>query len=206
MNSTLHIEKVSPNLGVYVEHINPNIHLDSETIETLQYLINTHHLVVLKSEHPIQLENQVRLTKQLGEVWNYDYISGQYKEYPEVFKVTNQKGNGFVNAGQAWHSDGSVYNRPMHLSIFSIGQIPQEGASTYFSNLHYAYERLPEDLQKQLSNLDGDYGKMYKSHPTIWKHPITEIDVLHVSEGFQNGFINTKTALQIPNTESEEIQ
>ncbi|MEM6720314.1 MAG: TauD/TfdA family dioxygenase [Bacteroidota bacterium] len=206
MNSTLHIENVSPNLGVYVEDINPNTHLDSETIETLKKLINTHHLVLLKSKEPIQLERQVALTKQLGDAWNYDYISGQYKEYPEIFKVTNQQGNGFVNAGQAWHSDGSVYNRPMHLSIFSIGAIPHEGAATYFSNLNYAYERLPDDVKRKLSTLEGDFGKMYKPHPVIWKHPVTDLDVLHVSEGFQDGFIDTNTALEIPQEESEEIQ
>ncbi|WP_299532532.1 TauD/TfdA family dioxygenase [Ulvibacterium sp.] len=201
----LKLQKITPNLGVTILDIDPNAAMDHKTAKEIDMLINTHHLVLMKSDKPIEREAQVNLTKQLGEPWRYDYIPGQYKDYPEIFKVTNQKGNGFTNAGQVWHSDGSIYNKRMHLSIFSIDKIPIDGASTYFSNLNYAYERLPDTMKQRLSTLEGNFGKMYRSHPVVWKHPITRIDLLHISEGFKNGFIDGANSNSLSFDESQEI-
>ncbi|MGD1840968.1 MAG: TauD/TfdA dioxygenase family protein [Thermonemataceae bacterium] len=93
----------------------------------------------------------------------------------------------------------------MHLSIFSINTIPTDGASTYFSNLHYAYERLPASKKEQLRTLTSDFGKRYKPHPIIWEHPITATPVLHISEGFKNGFIKADSGDRISKDEAEAI-
>ncbi len=196
---------ITDSLGIRITNVNPNLPLNEEAINDLKTAINKYHLIFLKSPEPIALENQVALTKQLGEPWVYDYIPGQYKDYPEVFKVTNQKGNGFVNAGQAWHSDGSIYNRPMHLSVFSIGEIPKDGASTYFSSLHNALERLPKNLAEKLNNTEALFGKMYKPHAVIWEHPITSKKVLHINEGFSDGFRDKVTEKLFSQKENEEL-
>ena len=202
----LEFKPIQANLGVEVLNLNPNKTLSSSEITELNGLIDRYHLVFLKSKNPIEKEAQVTFTKQLGEPWLYDSIPGQYKDYPEIFKVTNQKGNGFVNAGQAWHSDGSVYNKRMHLSIFSIDKIPIDGASTYFSNLNDAFKRLPENMKQTLSKLQGDFGKMYRPHPVIWQHPITDISLLHISEGFKARFTDITSGEPLSISESKMIQ
>jgi len=201
----LHTKPITKHLGVQVLDLNPNKTLTNQEINELNRLIDTHHLVLLKSTDPIQKQAQVQLTKQLGDAWKYDFIPGQYKEFPEIFKVTNQKGDGFTNAGQAWHSDGSIYNKRMHLSIFSIDSIPIDGASTYFSSLTYALERLPKYWKERFSKLHGFYEKMYQPHPVVWNHPITNEALLHVSEGFENGFLDSETGARLSKEESMEI-
>ncbi len=201
----LKVQTINSNLGIAILNLDPNRNIDHQTAREIEILINRYHLVLMKSDTPIKKETQVDLTKRLGEPWRYDYVPGQYRDYPEIFKVTNQKGDGFANAGQAWHSDGSIYNKRMHLSIFSIDKIPVDGASTYFSNLNYAYDRLPENIKQKLLTLEGNFGKMYRPHPVVWKHPITQMDLLHISEGFKDGFIDTSSGHALSFDESQEI-
>ncbi len=106
-DNTLATRALTPHLGVQVLHLDPNKPMDDTTIQALEDLIDTHQIVLLKSADPIDKAAQVALTRQLGEPWKYEYVPGQYRDYPEIFKVTNQQGDGFTNTGQAWHSDGS---------------------------------------------------------------------------------------------------
>lgn len=186
-------EPLSKGLGVFVPDLDPNRSMSKAKVERLKEFINAYQLVLLRSPDPIKPERHIELTRKLGEPWTYGYTEGQYKEYPEIFKVSNQRGKGFTNAGQAWHSDGSIYNKAMHLSIFAINTIPDDGAATYFTNLSKALERLPVEVREKLSHTQADYGKQYKPHPVIWPHPVTGNEVLHISEGIKARFMDTET-------------
>ena len=186
-------EPLSEGIGIYLPGLDPNKALSKEEADRLRVLINTHHLVLLRSTDPIQPEYHIDLTRKLGDPWTYGFTEGQYEEYPEIFKVSNQRGQGFVNAGQAWHSDGSIYNKAMHLSIFAIETIPADGAATYFTSLSKALDRLPTEVREKLAHTQADYGKQYKPHPVIWPHPITGNEVLHISEGIRARFTDSKT-------------
>lgn len=198
-------ELLSNNLGIYLPELDPNQPLREEEARYLTEMINAHHLVLLKSDRPIEPDRQIELTRKLGEPWSYGFTEGQYKEYPEIFKVSNQRGIGFVNAGQAWHSDGSIYNKAMHLSIFAIDTIPTDGAATYFTSLSKALDRLPIAVKEQLTHTRADYGKMYKPHPVIWQHPVTGNEVLHISEGIKGRFVNLETGEHFAEKENQEM-
>ena len=192
-------------LGVFIKDVNPNQTLSEPVIQDLSQTINEFHLVLLKSKDTIRPENHIALTKKLGNIWTYGYSAGQYEEYPEIFKVTNQRGKGFTNAGQAWHSDGSIYNKAMHLSLFAINIIPQDGASTYFTSLLKALDRMPEKMRTWLEQTCSDYGKQYAPHPVIWQHPITGHDLLHVSEGIKGKYIDKSSGEPYDERENKEI-
>lgn len=197
---------ITPHLGVRVENLDPNIPISNKEIVALTSAINKYCLVHLRSDSMVNPESHIALTKQLGDPWSYGFTEGQYKEYPEIFKVSNQRGKGFTNAGQAWHSDGSIYNKAMHLSLFAIKQIPDDGAYTFFTNLSYALQRLsPNDLEK-LRHTQADYGKQYEPHPVVWKHPLTGSEVLHVSEGIKARFVDTKTGQHYSPEENVKIE
>ncbi len=198
-------EPLSSDLGLYLPDLDPNQPLSDEEARYLTKMINTHHLILLKGDGPIQPESHIDITRKLGEPWTYGFTEGQYKEYPEIFKVSNQRGNGFVNAGQAWHSDGSIYNKAMHLSIFTIDTIPDDGAATYFTSLKKALHRLPADVKKQLEHTQADYGKMYKPHPAIWQHPVTGTEVLHISEGIKGQFMDTVSRAHFSEEENQKM-
>lgn len=198
-------EALGESLGVYVPEIDPNSVLSETEVKHLTELINKHHLVLLRSTDPIIPERHIDLTRKLGEPWTYGYTDGQYKEYPEIFKVSNQRGNGFVNAGQAWHSDGSIYNKAMHLSIFAIDTIPADGAATYFTSLSKSLDRLPAEVRERLDHTQADYGKQYKPHPVIWQHPITGKEVLHISEGIKGRFKDTQTGAHYSEPENQKM-
>ncbi|MEO1050738.1 MAG: TauD/TfdA family dioxygenase [Bacteroidota bacterium] len=192
-------------LGIFIQDVNPNQSLSDQVINDLTVAVNEYHLVLLKSDSSIRPESHIDLTKKLGNIWIYGYSEGQYEAYPEIFKVSNQKGKGFVNAGQAWHSDGSIYNKAMHLSIFAIEVIPQDGAATYFTSLSKALDRMPPEMKKRLEQTCADYGKQYAPHPVIWQHPITGHDVLHVSEGFKGKYVDKTSGEPYSEKENKEI-
>lgn len=202
---TLQAETLGPSLGIFIKDLDPNKPLTEEQVKDLTEAVNEHHLVLLKSSESIIPERHIELTKHLGEAWTYGYTEGQYKEYPEIFKVSNQRGKGFVNAGQAWHSDGSIYNKAMHLSIFAVQVIPGDGASTFFTSLLKALDRMPPEMLEKLKRTDADYGKQFRPHPVVWEHPVTGKQVLHISEGIKAKFMNQATGEHYSTQESREI-
>ncbi len=195
---------IHPKFGLAVWGIEPHENLETNVIEFLKKAIQDFHLVVVKGKTPLLPKEQIDFTTLFGSPQKFNFIPGQFKEYPEVFKVTNKPGDAYANVGQYWHADGSIFNKPTYLSLYNIQQIPEEGSSTYFTSLIDALNRLPEELKKDLSTIESLHGTGYKNHPIIWNHPISGTPVLHVSEGFKGGYIDANGYLYSPK-EAEEL-
>ena len=61
--------------------------------------------------------------------------------------VENGRPIGALGSGEAtWHTDMSMYEVPATATLLYADEIPPSGGNTRFTNLHLAYETLPEDL------------------------------------------------------------
>jgi taurine dioxygenase len=139
-------------------------------------------------------------------------------EFPEVMILSNIKRDGkplgLSDAGQDWHTDMS-YSKDIAFSNVLYGlKIPfrdgQSLGNTEFSNMHAAYEDLPEELKKELDGMTvlHDFNKFWEmmrrekgstrpplteeqrrkkppvSHPIFLVHPITGKKVLYANPGY----------------------
>ncbi|MBB1628025.1 TauD/TfdA family dioxygenase [Achromobacter sp. UMC71] len=137
---------------------------------------------------------------------------------PEVMILSNMvqdgKPIGLSDAGQDWHTDMS-YSRTIAFSNVLYGiRIPmRDGRSlgnTEFSNMHAAYDELPDDLKAELDGMTitHDFNKFWEmmrrekgstrppltdeqkrrkppvSHPVFLTHPITGRKVLYANPGY----------------------
>ncbi len=157
----------------------------------------------------------------------------QDPELPEVMTLSNMvqdgKPLGLSDAGQDWHTDMSYSKMIAFTNILYGIKIPYRNGkslgNTEFSNMHAAYEGLPQDIQASLENktITHDFNKFWEKmrqvkgstrlpltpeqrkekppviHPAILVHPITKRKVLYANPGYSVR-IN-----ELPEDESDEL-
>jgi taurine dioxygenase len=147
-------------------------------------------------------------------------VANAYQEpgIPEVMILSNivedGKPIGLADAGQDWHTDMS-YSRTIAFANVLYGiKIPRRGGkalgATEFSNMHAAYDGLPEEMKRDLEGMTvlHDFNKFWEmmrrekgskrpplteaqkkakppvSHPIFLTHPITGRRVLYANPGY----------------------
>jgi taurine dioxygenase len=147
-------------------------------------------------------------------------VANAYQEpgIPEVMILSNIVENGkpigLADAGQDWHTDMS-YSRTIAFANVLYGiKIPRRDGralgATEFSNMHAAYEGLPEEMKRDLEGMTvlHDFNKFWEmmrrekgskrpplteaqrkakppvSHPIFLRHPITQRKVLYANPGY----------------------
>ena len=160
-------------------------------------------------------------------------VANAYQEpgIPEVMTLSNivedGKPIGLADAGQDWHTDMS-YSRTIAFANVLYGiKIPKRNGkplgATEFSNMHAAYEDLPDEMKRDLEGMTvlHDFNKFWEmmrrrgsprpplteaqrkakppvSHPIFLTHPITGGKVLYANPGYSMR-IN-----ELPEKESDE--
>jgi taurine dioxygenase len=138
--------------------------------------------------------------------------------YPEVGILSNIKENGVYigspDAGQDWHTDMSYRDTMGFVNVLYGIRIPHRDGKalggTEFSNMHAAYDALPEAIKTRLDGMTvtHDFEKFWEHmrqhknsgrppmtdeqrkrrppavHPIFMTHPITGRKVLYCNEGY----------------------
>ncbi len=147
-------------------------------------------------------------------------VANAYQEegLPEVMTLSNIRKDGkpigLADAGQDWHTDMS-YSRMIAFANILYGiEIPMRDGvalgATEFSNMHAAYEQLPQAMKERLEGMTitHDFNKFWEmmrrdkgssrppltpaqraakppvSHPVFMTHPITGRKVLYANPGY----------------------
>jgi len=144
--------------------------------------------------------------------------SGHDPEVPEVGFLSNVMENGryigLPDAGQDWHTDMSYRDVMGFVNVLYGVTIPRRDGmvlgGTEFSNMHAAYEGLPEDVKTSLRDATAvhDFEKFWEhmrrdkastrppltdeqrrrrppvTHPVFMTHPITGRKVLYANPGY----------------------
>jgi taurine dioxygenase len=147
-------------------------------------------------------------------------VANAYPEpgIPEVMILSNRVENGrpigLADAGQDWHTDMSYSSTIAFANVLYGIEIPRRGGrtlgATEFSNMHAAYEGLPEEMKRDLEGMTvlHDFNKFWEmmrrekgskrpplteaqrkakppvSHPIFLTHPITRRRVLYANPGY----------------------
>ena len=145
--------------------------------------------------------------------------------YPEITVMSNIKVDGkpIGNLGHyeaEWHTDMSYNEKPPIGSLLYSLEVPPAGGDTGFSNMYLAFETLPAELKRAISdkscrhdssrNSVGDLRKGFKDvtdpreapgavHPLVRTHPATRRSALFLGRR-RNAYING-----LPLAESEDL-
>ena len=145
--------------------------------------------------------------------------------YPEITVMSNIKVDGkpIGNLGHyeaEWHTDMSYNEKPPIGSLLYSLEVPPAGGDTGFSNMYIAFETLPAELKRAISdkscrhdssrNSVGDLRKGFKDvtdpreapgavHPLVRTHPATRRSALFLGRR-RNAYING-----LPLAESEDL-
>lgn len=199
--NALQFKKLNKYIGVELQDITDITNLEKPIIDSLKQLVAAYSVVVIKGKRKWTEEEQVYLTNALGTIELpvvYSIPPSQVEERKSDAKVT--KGSGVF-----WHSDNSYQERPSHLSVFQMVEIPASGTKTSFASLINLSANLPE----KDSLLWRDYGVVYRDtviHPLLWKHPFNGKDTIYFDIGFSTDILNHCDAgNKLPIKESNQI-
>ncbi|MFJ8601459.1 TauD/TfdA dioxygenase family protein [Streptomyces shenzhenensis] len=205
-------------LGVTVEDFDHTTASDTD-VQTLKQTVYTKKIAVLKGQD-LSPQEFLALGKRLGRPETYYEPMYKHPDVPEVFVSSNVPENGkqigVPKTGKFWHADYQFMPDPFGITLIYPRVIPEKNRGTYFIDMGTAYERLPEDLKKEVAGTQCRHSvrKYFKIRPhdvyrpiseiieevetktppvvqpTTITHPMTGETVLYLSEGFTVGIEN----------------
>ena len=171
------IEPITPHLGAEIRGLLQSDAPREEIAVILRRALLTHHLLVVRARI-LSSPEQIALASMFGEPVRFpDPI---IPEYPEIFRTSNQRGQGLLNVGQHWHADGTRTQGGTPISVWHVIEHPAEGGDTLYANMHRAYEELPEDLRARVDNLQM-VSVSGARHPLVKRHPATGRKTLYTN-------------------------
>lgn len=171
------IEPITPNLGAEVRGVlDPG--LSREQVATvLRRALLEHHLLVLRARI-LRPPEQIALAGMFGEPTKV--TDPVMPEYPQILRVSNQPGQRNNNVGRHWHVDGTREKNGTPISLWHVIRHPEEGGDTLFTNMHRAYEELPDELRARVDGL-GMVSVSGATHALVKRHPATQRKTLYTS-------------------------
>ncbi|WP_271766238.1 TauD/TfdA dioxygenase family protein [Aquimarina algiphila] len=189
--------KLYEDFGTIIENLNIDDIDKKETID-LKALLQKHQLLIVKSR-TLTPKEQVVFSKKFGELETFPFYPTQFKDYPEIFRLSTDIKKGHKNVGFYWHQDGSFDIKPTPISIFHLIKIPKSGGETLFSNAYKVYDLLPEEMKTIAEHLKTVHAGGIK-HDLVITHPITGKKAIYINFGL------THQIYSINNSKKEDIR
>ena len=158
-SSFLKINKLSDIAGAEITNLDLKLPIKLETYEAIISAFLEHHVLVFRNQK-LSKEEQVKFTKQFGELEEHVGRLPDGNRYPVVHTVTNldpvtgrpttaphTHGNYF------WHTDKSYHTIPSLMTILFAVDVPSTGGDTLFCNMHAAYDALSKNEKEALIGL-----------------------------------------------------
>ena len=173
-----------------------------------------HHGVLRFPDQRLDIGDVKRFSELFGEIRAAD----RTQAYPEVGILSNIRENGAYigspDAGQDWHTDMSYRETMGFVNVLYGIRIPRRDGKplggTEFSNMHAAYDALPEAIKTRLDGMTATHNfekfwehmRQHKAsgrpamtdeqrrrrppvvHPVFLTHPITGRKTLYCNEGY----------------------
>ena len=168
------IEPTGAVLGATVHGVDLSRDLDARTFGQILRALGDHGVLRFPDQH-LDMNQLRRFSERFGE------IQGPSAGTPDVAKpnyaavgiLSNIKENGayigLPDAGQDWHTDMSYRDVMGFVNVLYGIRIPHRDGKplggTEFSNMHLAYDALPEDLKTRLANATATH-----SFEKFWEH------------------------------------
>ncbi|MFJ7784687.1 TauD/TfdA dioxygenase family protein [Streptomyces albidoflavus] len=202
-------------IGASVEDFDHTSASDEDVV-ALKETVYRRKIAVLKGQD-LSPQAFLELGRRLGRPETYYEPMYHHPQVPEVFVSSNVPEGGeqigVPKTGKFWHADYQFMPDPFSITLIYPQVIPAKNRGTYFIDMGTAYERLPEDLKREVEGTRCLHSvrKYFKvrphdvyrplseiiqeveektpavRQPTVLTHPMTDEKVLYLSEGFTVG-------------------
>lgn len=166
--------------------------LDAAQREQLRAALLEHGLLVVRGQR-LTPSQQVAASEIFGALETFPPNSGQVPGVPEIFRVASRSGEGYVDVGRYWHSDGSFRDDPTPISIWYSVVRPLIGGETLFTDLREAYQQLPASIKQDIDTLRTLH-RNGVLHRLAMRHPATGDRVLYLNVGLTSGIAGLNPA------------
>ena len=208
----MHIKQYASAIGAEVLDVDLAEDLDSEALNAIQRAL-LDHMVLFFRDQALTPEQQIRFSRQLGELEDYPFAKGMdgFPEIVEVVKLPEE----LQNFGSGWHVDMSFNPAsPAGAALYAI-EVPPAGGDTLFCNLSLAYETLSAGYREMLARVRGVHDshipsaysalrgmQMKRDEARKWTaHPLTRV---HPETGRTSLFISPDYCTQLEDMTHEE--
>jgi taurine dioxygenase len=196
---TLNIKPMTPAIGAEILDIDLAAGDVADSIPQIRSALLKHGVIFFRDQDLTQ-EQHIAFARHFGELEVHPATPNDQVN-PEVLRISHgPKSRGQENY---WHSDVTWRGEPSLGSILLAREVPECGGDTLFANMHLAYERLSEQMQrfcegltavhdisrvfaKRLGKAPEDLHEKYPPmrHPVIRTHPETGERVIYVNTAF----------------------
>lgn len=136
-------------LGAEICGLDLSRELDDRTVAELRRAW-LEHLVLFFRDQRLGPAEFLGFARHLGRPVPYPFVSG-IEGYPEIIEVKKLE-HETVNFGGIWHSDTTYLEEPPMASMLLAREVPERGGDTLFANMYRAYETLPGEMRRWLSD------------------------------------------------------
>ncbi|MCQ9136196.1 TauD/TfdA dioxygenase family protein [Streptomyces hilarionis] len=152
---TLHIRKVTANIGAHVSGVDLARPLDEETRAALREALNVHKALVFDDVH-LDDEGQQAFVRHFGDVTTAHPTVAAVDGAPNVLPVDSEQGS-----ANHWHTDVTFVLNPPQASTLRSITVPPYGGETLIASSAAAYRQLPEPLRALADNLWAEHTNDY---------------------------------------------
>jgi taurine dioxygenase len=212
------IEPTGHVLGASITGVDLAQPLSEPDFGRILHALGTHGVLRFPAQQ-LDIGDVKRFSELFGEIQgNAISAVDATRPYPEVGILSNIKENGayigLPDAGQDWHTDMSYRDVMGFVNVLYGIRIPRRDGQplggTEFSNMHAAYDALPDEIRSRLDGMTvtHDFEKFWEHmrqhknsgrpamtaeqrrrrppvvHPLFLTHPITQRKVLYCNEGY----------------------
>ncbi|MEM7779889.1 MAG: TauD/TfdA family dioxygenase [Pseudomonadota bacterium] len=196
---TLDIRPITPAIGAEILGIDLGDPTIAERIPQIRAALLKHGVIFFRDQELTQ-EQHIAFAREFGDLEIHP-ATPKDQPNPEVLKIEHgPKSRGQENY---WHSDVTWRAEPSLGSILLAREVPEVGGDTLFANMHLAYERLSEQMQRFCEGLTAvhDIARVFAKrlgkrpeelhdkyppmrHPVIRTHPETGERAIYVNTAF----------------------
>ncbi|MGW2620409.1 TauD/TfdA dioxygenase family protein [Streptomyces sp. NPDC001500] len=162
---SLHIRKVTANIGAHVSGVDLARPLDEETHAALREALNVHKALVFDDVH-LDDEGQQAFVRHFGDVTTAHPTVAAVDGAPNVLPVDSEQGS-----ANHWHTDVTFVLNPPQASTLRSITVPPYGGETLIASSAAAYRQLPEPLRALADTLWAEHTNDYD-----YAVPAEEID------------------------------
>jgi alpha-ketoglutarate-dependent taurine dioxygenase len=152
----------------------------AETIRALREALLAQGLLLFRGR-TLEPGLQITFTRVLGGgVHACSAPTRVIPQFPEIFRVSNQREQGNLNNGLYWHSDGAYLEVPTAVTLHHIVR-PTPDGDTLYADLAGAYERLQARDRALFATMRTISQVPTVAHPLVRRHPATGRNILYVN-------------------------
>ncbi|WP_369027206.1 TauD/TfdA dioxygenase family protein [Qipengyuania sp. RANM35] len=195
----LDVQPMTPAIGAEIYGVDLGADDIAERIPEIRAALLRYGVIFFRDQQLTQ-EQHIAFARHFGELEIHP-ATPKSQANPEVLRIAH--GPDSRGSENNWHSDVTWRECPSLGSILYAREVPPVGGDTLFANMHLAYERLSEQMQRFCEGLTAvhDIARVFAKrlgksveelhekyppmrHPVIRTHPETGERAIYVNTGF----------------------